>query len=212
MKKVLKPAICAAMAITMATGYSCSKDDDGSKTSGEFEHEGSKYMVVKELKTWVEAAADAVKRGGRLVEIESMAEQEAVYKGIRDAGVSATYTAVADGGGTAYVWIGAMANSQRAWVWNGANVAGSYSVFWIDGVGAIAKSYANWGGTSTGETNEPDNFTNAEVAPKGQSVAAIGLANWPEGESSKSALGIAGEWNDIAIGNKLYYVVEFAAE
>jgi hypothetical protein len=32
------------------------------------------------------------------------------------------------------------------------------------------------------------------------------LASWPQGASSP--LGVAGEWNDIADTNKIYYVVE----
>ncbi len=45
-------------------------------------------------------------RGGYLVEIGSQGEQDAVWKAIRDAGVSSSYTSVNDGGGVAYVWIG----------------------------------------------------------------------------------------------------------
>jgi uncharacterized repeat protein (TIGR02543 family) len=168
------------------------------------------YTVVKELKNWADAAADAVSRGGYLVEIGSQEEQDAVYKAIRDAGVSTTYTSVGDGGGIAYVWIGAKATVVfRAWMWNGAGATtGTFPVFWNGNANgsAVNGSYVNWGGKSKGRFNEPDNFTDSSLAPNGQDAAAIGLASWPRGASSP--LGVAGEWNDIASTNKIYYVVE----
>ena len=206
MKKIL---IYIAVAAMTATSISCSKDKDD-KPSYEFEHEGHRYLVVKEPKNWVDAAKDAVSRGGCLVEIGSQEEQNAVYQCIRDAGVSATYTKVNDGGGVAYVWIGATDRALTGtWIWNGANKAGTFPVFWLGNQNgsAVGGSYVNWGGKSKGKSNEPDNFTHPDYSPKGQHAAAIGLANWPEGSSSP--LGIAGEWNDIAETNTLYYVVEF---
>jgi len=209
MKKFLKPFAYMAIAVITATSYSCSKDD---KTSLEFEHDGHRYLIVKELKTWTDAAKDAVAKGGYLVEIGSQAEQDAVYQGIKNAGISSTYTKVNDGGGIAYVWIGAMAISTqglRSWIWNGANAGGTFPMFWFgnENGSAVGGNYFNWGGKSAGKTNEPDNFTHPSLAPNGQSVAAIGLASWPEGSSSP--LGVAGEWNDIAHTNKLYYIIEF---
>ncbi|MDR2928896.1 MAG: hypothetical protein LBV41_11975 [Cytophagaceae bacterium] len=214
MKNLLKPIACATIAIMVAAGYSCDKEENGgsnnSTTSYEFEHEGSKYTVVKKLKTWVEAAEDAVAQGGYLVEIGNQAEHDAVYKAIRDAGVSPSYTVVNDGGGVAYVWIGAMATTDRTWVWNGVYAEGTLPTFWMGNSDGVELGYANWGGKSAGSYNEPDNFTDPDVSPNGQNVAAIGMANWPQG--SASPLGIAGEWNDIANTNKLYYVIEKDAE
>jgi hypothetical protein len=82
-------------------------------------------------------------------------------------------------------------------------------MFWLgNNTGsAIAGAYVNWGGKAAGKFNEPDNFTDTQYSPKGQNAAAIGLSKWPAGSSSP--LGIAGEWNDIAESNKLYYIVEF---
>ena len=210
MKNFLKSVAYAAIAVIAATSYSCSKDD--SKSSLEFEHDGHQYLVVKKLKTWSDAANDAVAQGGYLVEIGSQSEQDAVYQGIKNAGISSTYTKVNDGGGIAYVWIGAIAimnQGVRNWIWNGAGESGTFPLFWLGNEkgSAVGGSFVNWGGKSKGKTNEPDNFTNSEVSPNGQSVAAIGLASWPEGSSSP--LGVAGEWNDIAHTNKLYYVIEF---
>ncbi len=200
MKKNLNAAICTAMLMSVSAICSCSKNDGPS----EFEHGGHSYLIVKSLKNWAAAAEDAVSRGGYLVEIDSQAEQNAVYKAVRDAGVSSSYTSVADGGGVAYVWIGARATAERLWTWSGSDNA-----FWNgnNNGSAVNDSYVNWGGKSKGSFNEPDDFTDSSVSPGGQDAAAIGLANWPKG--SASTLGVAGEWNDIANTNKLYYVVEF---
>lgn len=191
------------MAIVMAANYSCSGGDDVVEPPFESTFDGHTYVVVKERKNWDAAAADAKSRGGYLVEIGSQGEQDAVWKAIRDAGVSSSYTSVNDGGGVAYVWIGAKASSERSWTW-----FDSYTAFWNGNNNgtAVDGSYVNWGGKSEGSFNEPDDFTDPGVAPNGQDAAAIGLANWPQG--SPSPLGVAGEWNDIASTNTVYYVVE----
>ncbi len=201
MKKILVLALIAGAFAIVAT--SCSKGDGGEGSSKELEFEGHKYVVVKERKNWADAAADAVARGGYLVEIDSQEEQDAVWQAIHDAGVSSSYTSVGDGGGIAYIWIGGKASSTRAWTWHGSGAD-----FWngnSDG-SAVDGSYINWGGKSKGSFNEPDNFTDPGLAPNGQDAAAIGLASWPKGASSP--LGVAGEWNDIASTNTIYYVVE----
>lgn len=178
-----------------------------------FHHEGHSYQIVKQNKTWAAAAADAVARGGYLVEIDNQAEQDAVYAAILQSGISPSYVEVADGGGIGYIWIGAMTlggPGMRPWTWNGANkTSGFLPVFWMgneDGFD-LGGLYNNWGGTSKGSLNEPDNFTHPTYAPNGQNAAAIGLASWPKGSSSP--LGIAGEWNDIAETNTIYYIVEY---
>jgi hypothetical protein len=200
MKKIFTFALVGAVALG---AVACSKDKGDDQTPKEFEYGGHGYVIVRESKSWADAAADAVSRGGYLVNIDSQGEQEAVYKAIRDAGISASYTSVGDGGGVAYVWIGAKATSARVWAWHGSN-----TIFWNgdnDG-GAEGGRYYNWGGRSNGGLNEPDDFTDTSLAPNGQDAAAIGLASWPKGASSP--LGVAGEWNDIANTNRLYYVVE----
>lgn len=204
----------ALLAVVMLTGVSCSKDkgnDDDSPTY--FYHGEHSYQIVKKTKTWVEAAADAVSMGGYLAEIESQGEQDAIYKAIVDAGISSSYTKVTDGGGIGYIWIGATDRMMEgAWLWNGANrtdAGALLPMFWFgkNTGSAVGGSYNNWGGTAAGSLNEPDDFTDATYSPKGQNAAAIGLAKWPEGASVE--LGRAGEWNDIADTNKLYYIVEF---
>jgi hypothetical protein len=195
-----------AIIVSLVVGAtSCKEDEDPQKdvTSDSFQHSGHSYLVVKEKKTWTAAAADAFSRGGYLVEIEDQAEQNAVYAGIRASGVPTNYVAVPDGGGAAYLWIGAADYTEGTWVWNGDNQSGNAPVFWLgDKKGAaLVGAFVNWGGKSTGTFNEPDNYTDSSVAPNGQDAAAIAISNWPYGK--------AGEWNDLALSNALYYVVEF---
>jgi len=171
-----------------------------------FTYNGKQYEVVKEMKTWEDAANCAVERGGYLVEINDQNEQNAVYNGILSAGVSPTYTSIANGGGIAYVWIGAADQANEGtWLWDGNNDNTGLH-FWTgqgsNGTGngsAVGSYYNNWGGSSTVTPKEPDNFG------AGQHHAAIGLAGWPSGTTM---LGIAGEWNDIIGSSLLYFVIE----
>ena len=90
--------------------------------SAAFNYNGHTYKLIKELKSWVNAATCAVSDGGYLVEIADAAEQTAVYNGIVASGISASYHAVADGGGSSYVWIGATdKNAEGTWLWDGNN-------------------------------------------------------------------------------------------
>lgn len=172
-----------------------------------FTFNGKTYEVVKELKTWADAAACAVERNGYLVEINDVNEQNAVYNAIiNGAGVSPTYTSISNGGGIAYVWIGATdQQTEGTWLWDGNNDNTGIN-FWTgqgaNGAGngsSVSGAYYNWGGTSTGTPNEPDNYGS------GQDNAAIGLAGWPAGTTM---LGNAGEWNDIDGSSLLYFVIE----
>ena len=172
-----------------------------------FFYDNKTYEVIREKKTWTDAALCAVELGGYLVEINDANEQAAVYDAIiNGANVSPNYTTVPDGGGIAYVWIGATDKAiEGTWLWNGANGPNGFN-FWIGegsaGAGgghAVDGAYVNWGGASTGTYHEPDDYAN------NQDGAAIGLNGWPGGTGT---LGIAGEWNDISMANALYYVVE----
>jgi hypothetical protein len=171
-----------------------------------FTYEGKNYELIKEMKSWVNASACAVERGGYLVEIDDVNEQTAVYNAIISSGVNSKYTSIANGGGIAYIWIGATDQSNEGtWLWNGNNDNTGIN-FWT-GQGsngsangsAVGGLYYNWGGKSTGTAKEPDNYG------AGQDHAAIGLAGWPSGTTS---LGTAGEWNDIIGSSLLYYIVE----
>ena len=168
-----------------------------------FKFQTKKYEIIKEKKTWIDAASCAVMRGGYLVQLNSKAEQDSLYYQIKyNSGISSTYTSVNDGGGAAYIWIGATdKKSEGIWLWDGNN-DNSGANFWNGqggagtGSGTAANgSFINWGGTSNGSANEPDNYLS------NQNAAGIALASWP--------YGIAGEWNDIDITNTLYYVIEY---
>ncbi len=168
-----------------------------------FTYNGKNYEVVKEVKNWTNASACAVARGGYLVEINSLGEQNAVYNAITvGAGVTSTYASVADGGGAAYVWMGGTdRHVEGTWLWDG-NYDNVGTNFWIGqgtaGAGGgtpVNSSYVNWGGTSMGGAAEPDDYLGI------QDCGAIALGTWPNG--------IAGEWNDISGVNNLYYVIEY---
>jgi len=172
-----------------------------------FTYAGKTYEVVKELKSWNNAAACAVERGGYLAEINDVNEQTAIYNAIVAAGISAAYVSVPDGGGTAYVWMGATDKlTEGTWIWDGNNDS-TGTPFWsgqgqagAGGGAAVDANYNNWGKENgTGATMEPDDFDT------GQDAGAIALAGWP---SPFNFLGIAGQWNDIDINNALYFVIE----
>lgn len=161
----------------------------------------SNYEIIKEAKTWTAAAACAFQRGGYLVEINNQAEQTLVYNGIISSSVANNYSPVGDGGGTSYMWIGGNDKvTEGDWFWDGNNdLVGTK--FWT-GQGAAGANngssfngaFVNWGGKSTTVIKEPDNFNS------NQDGAAIALTSWP--------FGIAGEWNDIAETNAIYYIIE----
>lgn len=175
----------------------------------DFQYNGKDYEIVKEQQNWSDAAACAVQRGGYLIEINDANEQDAIYDTLINAsGVSSGYTSVPDGGGVAYVWIGATDQANEGtWLWDGTD-DGNGNNFWngqgMAGSGngsAVNNAFVYWGGASNSTFyNEPDDYGN------GQDYAAIGLNGWPGGTGS---LGIAGEWNDIAGSNTLYYIIEF---
>ncbi len=171
-----------------------------------------RYEIVKEMKTWTQAASCAVERGGYLIHIEDAQEQSNIYNAITTtASISSTYASVNDGGGIAYVWIGATDKvSEGNWIWDGDNT-GSGTQFWYgegyygaNNGSVVNDSYHNWGGTSAfgpNDPNEPDDYQN------NQDGAAVGLSGWPK--TNPGYYGSAGEWNDIALTNSLYFIIEF---
>ncbi|MCK4747301.1 MAG: hypothetical protein KAT15_09705 [Bacteroidales bacterium] len=209
MKATFTRSIMLLLAITMGfepTSFAQCVSEDNVFS---FIYEDKYYEIIKETKTWAEAASCAVERGGYLAEINSQAEQDTIYSAIiHGAAVPVDYTTVTDGGGIAYIWIGASdQHSEGTWLWDGDGDNSGIN-FWNgqgiaglnDGV-PVDELYNNWGGSTSGSPNEPDNYG------AGQDGAAIGLAKWPAGIDF--TLGIASEWNDISSDNSLYFVVEF---
>ncbi|MDD3050984.1 MAG: C-type lectin domain-containing protein [Candidatus Cloacimonetes bacterium] len=142
-----------------------------------FTYSGKDYEVVKIMMNWTAAAAFAVERNGYLVEINDLEEQLAIHDAIvNGAQVSTDYTSISNGGGIAYVWIGATdQNEEGSWLWDGNNDHVGTG-FWTgqgangnNSGAAVNGAYYNWGGTNTGIPKEPDNWGNA------QHYAAIGL-------------------------------------
>lgn len=161
------------------------------------------YLVVKELKTWTDAASCSGELGGYLVQINDLSEQEAVFYSILSgAKVPSNYVEINNGGGIAYVWIGASDQKEEGqWIWDGDN-DNEGELFWTgegQNGGNDGKvnngAFAYWGGNY----KEPDNYG-------GQDHAAIGLTGWPAGTTD---LGSPGEWNDIVGSSMIYFVVEF---
>lgn len=197
--------------IRTLTGQDCTRQEN----IYQFMFQAKKYEVVKELKSWENAARCAVERGGYLAQINSKAEQDSVYYAIvMGARIQANYKLVSDGGGIAYVWIGATDKFREGtWIWDGNN-DNSGTNFWTGkgasgGGGGISVEglYNNWGGASVSfgdlsSRKEPDDYN------QNQDGCAIGLNGWPSGSGT---LGIAGEWNDINITNTLYFVIEYDA-
>jgi len=189
-----------ALSVSQATCFSNSN-------AYSFAYGGHYYCLVKEAKTWTAAAFCASNfNGGYLVEINDQGEQTAIYNAIVSSGVAANYSPVGDGGGASYIWIGATDNIfEGKWYWDGNNDGITmYPQFW-EGQGAAGANtgsvtnsqYNNWGGKSTSTIQEPDDFGS------NQDHAAIALGAWP--------YGIAGEWNDIAGTNAIYYLIEYNA-
>lgn len=184
----------------------------GYSTDYPFTVNGKQYKIVTTQKSWVDAAAWAVADGGYLVHINSQTEQDSIWAAIQSSGISTTYTVVNDGGGIAYIWIGASdAITEGTWIWDGDNDGNGTNFYtgqgqWGAGNGAsVGNAYINWGGTSSSggaSTKEPDNY--ADI----QDAAAIGLESWPMGTGTNGG-GIGSEWNDISATNTLYFIVEY---
>ncbi|MBU1095481.1 MAG: T9SS type A sorting domain-containing protein [Bacteroidetes bacterium] len=154
-----------------------------------FEFNGVQYDIVKENKSWLMAAECADKMGGILAEINSQAEQDTIFYHLNNAGISAADIVAPDGGNASYVWIGGTdLDEEGKWIWDGS-YDGLGSQFWQGARtgNVVGGLYNNWG-------NEPDNFGE-------QDATGMAFTNWPYGK--------AGQWNDIAISNKLYFIIEY---
>lgn len=162
-------------------------DDEANVTL--FVYSNKNYEIVQETKTWEEAAACAVARGGQLVEINDQAEQDEIFLQLGNAAIVNANTIAPDGGGGAYVWIGGNdLETEGNWIWDGDNDNAGDQFWQGDVTGApVGGLYNNWG-------DEPDNAGE-------QDALGLSLDGWP--------LGVAGEWNDVQATNNLYYVIEY---
>lgn len=156
-----------------------------------FTYDGRIYEIIKENKSWADAAACAVERGGYLAEVNSSEEQEAIFEQILVLQIDPEDTKAPDGY-SSYVWLGGNdIVDEGKWIWNGNNDAVSVQ-FWQGTVtgSAVGGLYNNWG-------NEPDN----SASGTGQDALGLAIIDWP--------LGNAGQWNDVKHTNELYFIVEY---
>ena len=190
-------AVVAAVVLTLACAHRAAAADFG------FTFNGHSYQFVQSNLSWINATAAAKTRNvagslGYLVEINDAAENAEVISRLLANIPPAQFssTRAPDGGNGAYVWLGATDRAvEGTWLLDGdGNGAGPQ--FW-NGTktgSAVGGLYNNWGTQTV--RNEPDNFNN-------QDAAVISLDGWP--------LGPVGQWNDVAEGNALFYLVEFNA-
>ncbi len=207
-KATLEPASNTEQDFTNSITYTVTAEDNSSQkyvvtvevekneNVHDFMYDNKKYEIIKEKKTWEEAAQYASKRGGYLAEINTSEENIALFDEAKNnANITLSSTAAADGGGASYIWLGGNdLKEEGTWVWNGNNNSES-TQFWqgkADG-NAVNALYNNWG-------NEPDDYQNA------QDALALALTQWPV---SSGTLGKAAEWNDVSEKNNLYFVIEY---
>lgn len=147
------------------------------------------YEIITEKKTWAAAAACAVMRGGKLIEIDSQEEQDSLWYHLNQVVFNPNNTIAPGGGGIPYFWLGGNDLDQEGfWIWDGEN-DGEGVNFWQGQVGGspVGQIYTNWG-------NEPDDAG-------GQDCLAIGYTGWVNGD--------AGEWNDVTANAEIFYIIEY---
>tara|TARA_B110000977_G_C10855241_1_gene407433 strand:+ start:234 stop:710 length:477 start_codon:yes stop_codon:yes gene_type:complete len=87
-----------------------------------FEYNEKTYEVVKVTRTWVDASACAISRGGVLAEINNQAEQNALISEVSNAGITNSNTIAPDGASGSYIWHDENDESiERDWIWDGDN-------------------------------------------------------------------------------------------
>jgi hypothetical protein len=156
-----------------------------------FNYNGKSYEIIKENKTWTEAAACAASRGGYLAEINNAEEQEAIFTQLANADITPADTEAGDGFGS-YIWLGGNdITTEGFWALNGNNDEQAV-FFWQGSAGGAPMNnrFNNWG------NNEPDNWGDAP----GQDALAMAIIPFPNGE--------AGKWNDVSHTNELFFIVE----
>ena len=173
-----------------------------------FEFSGVTYEIVTRPLTFEDARISAEAKSfmgisGRLVEIETRSENDAIFSALQEAIASSDFdkTTSENGGGSAYVWIGATDLGREGdWKW-----ASTDTLFWSGQYNgeAVGSAFNNWGSDS-GFQNEPDDFL-------GQDAAAIALQTWPNPNLDFGfILGSAGQWNDVDTSDRLFSIVEYS--
>ncbi|TAI48604.1 DUF5018 domain-containing protein [Flagellimonas allohymeniacidonis] len=146
---------------------------------------GKSYELIREERTWADAAAFAVSRGGYLIEINDLAENQGVFVEILTNG-----NFVFENLQRAAVWMGGNDfETEGVWILDGDN-DGSGPQFWegdFNGM-AVGGLFNNWG-------REPD-------GGEAQNALSMVLRDTP--------INNAGQWNDLdEVDDRLYFVIEF---
>lgn len=186
MKKTILPLLIIVLLPCSAAMGQCAADEN----IFSFAYNSKTYEIIKENKTWVEAAACASSRGGYLAEINDAGEQQAIFEQLQAANINSTETVATDGFGS-YIWLGGNdISTEGFWALNGNNDDQAL-FFWQGNANGtpLNNRYNNWG-------NEPDNWG----ASPGQDALGMAIIPFPNGA--------AGEWNDLNHNNALYFVVE----
>ena len=153
-----------------------------------------RYTLVEAAKTWSEADTDSINRGGYLAEIESEAENTAIYQQFKGQ-LSDNWPDNTDGGSVPYAWLGGTDKTQEGLWKYGESRRQSKDL-----------SFTNWGsGPFSSEPNDTGN----------QDYLGMAFEDWPaRGTDTVLGLipgdyGFAGEWNSLKGSNSNFYVVEF---
>ena len=181
------------MLILTSTGYA----------DFQFIFNGHTYQVITTGSSWETASAAARSKTfngvqGYLAHIDNFDENTEIFNQLMANIPSDDFgdTKSNDGGGAAYVWIGANdISTEGTWVW-----VDDGTQFWAGYTNGspVDGRFNNW---SRG--NEPDNYGHPS---REQDAAGIALTQFPLVPPS---WGVKSEWNDVDINNNLYYVVEF---
>ncbi|QZT36885.1 T9SS type A sorting domain-containing protein [Halosquirtibacter xylanolyticus] len=176
---------------------------DTTPTVHSFVYNGRTYEVIETAIPWAEAAELAVSRGGKLAEINSQEEQEAIYNAISNMPLDFSQVEWESS-----LWLGANdINEEGVWIWDGDN-DGTGTQFFQQGEiisttnppapgNAVDGLYNNWGASLDFPSSiEPDNYGD-------QDALAITLIQWGSGEP--------GQWNDIWTFLKQFPIIEYPA-
>lgn len=152
-------------------------------------YDGNTYQLIKKNKSWLSANDDAIARGGYLAVVDDQEENQIIFDNVigRLTVIEFLNTRSETPGGIAsYVWLGASdIQTEGQWIWAQTG-------------DRVTLEAPPWGIGPQGR--QPDNFGGS------QDGLAMGLEDWP---INSGALGQAGQWNDQAIIEDYFYVVEY---
>ena len=149
-----------------------------------FYYGGHTYSFVTAPMNWTAASAYATQQGGHLAIITSSGENSTILQNAIESIDIGSVPTANDGGGAAYLWIGA------------SDIASEGNWKWVDGSGV--SGFTAWGSGPYG--TEPDNYGSQ------QNAMGMGLQSWPQ---PSGGIGIAGKWNDINDNNMMHSVIEW---